>query len=115
MTDKVDIRKQVGIALQAPSAFTSATIYPVNRLALLDMENELQLKAYSSNTAKGYLAKFSPLFIILKHHPVNEQQLYGQYAIGSVQAVFKNDMRLAKINKPVGIYPLIQPIRLIRY
>lgn len=72
MTDNVEIRKQVGLALQAPSAFTSAKIYPVNRPALLDIENEPKLKAYSSNTAKVYLGEFSQLLLILKHHPVNE-------------------------------------------
>lgn len=59
MTDNVDIRKKVGFALKTPSAFTSAKIYPVNRPALLDLEKELKLKAYSSNTAKVYLGEFS--------------------------------------------------------
>lgn len=35
-----------------------------------------------------------------------EGQYGGQYSIRSVQAVFKNAMRLAKINKPVGIHSL---------
>jgi site-specific recombinase XerD len=35
-----------------------------------------------------------------------EGQYGGQYAIRSVQAVFKNGLRLAKINKPVGIHSL---------
>ena len=35
-----------------------------------------------------------------------EGQFGGQYAIRSVQAVFKNAMRKAKINKAVGIHGL---------
>lgn len=35
-----------------------------------------------------------------------EGQYGGQYSIRSVQAVFKNGMRLAKINKPIGIHSL---------
>jgi site-specific recombinase XerD len=72
ITDSVEIRKQVGLTLKAPSEVISAKIHPVNRQALLAMENELKLKAYSLNTVKVYLGEFSQLLIILKHHPVHE-------------------------------------------
>lgn len=39
-------------------------------------------------------------------HFLFEGQYGGEYSIRSVQAVFKNGMRLAKINKPVGIHSL---------
>lgn len=39
-------------------------------------------------------------------HFLFEGQYGGEYSARSVQAVFKNGMRLAKINKPVGIHSL---------
>lgn len=45
-------------------------------------------------------------YLKLKQFRLCEGQYGGQYSIRSVQAVFKNGMRLAKINKPVGIHSL---------
>ena len=72
ITDSVEIRKHVGLALKEPSDKLLHKIHPVNKPALQNMENQLKLKAYSPNTLKVYLSEFSQLLAILKHHPVDE-------------------------------------------
>lgn len=72
LTDSIEIRKQVGLAPKQVSESISVKIHLVNRQALVNMENELKLKAYSLNTLKVYLGEFSQLLLILKQHPVDE-------------------------------------------
>jgi integrase/recombinase XerD len=49
---------------------------------------------------RNYYKTYKPNYFLF------EGQHGGEYSIRSVQAVFKNGMRLAKINKPVGIHSL---------
>jgi integrase/recombinase XerD len=49
---------------------------------------------------RNYYKTYKPKYFLF------EGQYGGEYSIRSVQAVFKNGMRLAKINKPVGIHSL---------
>jgi integrase/recombinase XerD len=69
--DRIEIRKQIGLRLKEPSENFLHKIHPVNRLALLKMENQLKLKAYSTNTLKVYLGEFSQLLMLLKNHSVD--------------------------------------------
>lgn len=71
ITDTAEIRKQVGLILKEPTENLLHKIQPINQVALQKMENELKLKAYSTNTAKVYLGEFSQLLILLKNHPVD--------------------------------------------
>ncbi|MDO9187642.1 MAG: tyrosine-type recombinase/integrase [Bacteroidia bacterium] len=71
ITDSKEIRKQVGLALKEPSETILHKIHPINQPALQSMENQLKLKAYSTNTAKVYLGEFSQLLVMLKNHPVD--------------------------------------------
>lgn len=48
-----------------------ARVYPVNQVALTNMENTLQLKGYSPNTYKTYINEFSQLLYFLKDKPVD--------------------------------------------
>ncbi len=72
ITDSVEIRKQVGLALKVPSENLLHKIHPVNQPAFERMENQLKLKAYSVNTAKVYLGEFSQLLVILKNYSVDK-------------------------------------------
>ncbi|MEM5564679.1 tyrosine-type recombinase/integrase [Psychroserpens sp. AS72] len=46
-------------------------IHPNNKIAFQKFNEQLELKAYSSNTSRMYLAEFAHLLILLKHHPVD--------------------------------------------
>jgi site-specific recombinase XerD len=70
--DSVEIRKQVGLPLKELSENLLHKIHPVNQSALLRMQHQLKLKAYSTNTIKIYLGEFSQLLRILNSHPVDE-------------------------------------------
>lgn len=47
-------------------------VYSVNKSAFINMRHQLELKAYSSNTIRLYLAEFTHLLSLLKTYPVNK-------------------------------------------
>ena len=71
ITDSIEIRKQTGLTLKGPAENLFHKIQPINQMALQKMENQLKLKAYSTNTTKVYLGEFSQLLILLKKHAVD--------------------------------------------
>lgn len=72
ITDSVEIRKKINISQAEPTKNLIHKVHPINQVALQNIQNQLQLKAYSSNTIKVYLTEFVQLLVILKHHPINE-------------------------------------------
>lgn len=71
ISDNKTYRNQIGLPQKELTDSLTALIHPVNQGALLNMSNQLKLKAYSLNTSKVYLGEFSQLLKLLQHNPVD--------------------------------------------
>jgi len=112
LPDNKAIRNEIGLMPKTePGKALFSQIHPANQAALKRMLVHIE-------SAKGKVDRYvtlpSSILDDLRnyyraYHPKTylfEGQYKGQYAIRSVQAVFKNAMQKAKINKTVGIHGL---------
>lgn len=76
-------------------------IHPVNQKAFENLRNQLQLKAYSPNTIRTYLAEFAHLLKLIGEHPVEglSPQRLKDYFLYCVQ---KEKMSERKINGKIN-------------
>lgn len=70
VSDNSYYRQKFGLKSQKDSERVLQKIAPVNRQALADYMDELQLRGYSPNTQKTYRYEFMQLLYLLKEHDV---------------------------------------------
>lgn len=66
------VRKQLMLPSSKPLTGKQHKIHPVNHQAYNNMEQQLDLKAYSPNTKRLYLAEFAHLLELLRSMPVSD-------------------------------------------
>ncbi|MEO9894380.1 tyrosine-type recombinase/integrase [Aurantibacter sp.] len=66
------IREKIGLKKSKPTSKTLPDLHPKNIQAYLAMNEQLQLKAYSENTKRIYLAEFAHLLKLIKDYPVED-------------------------------------------
>jgi integrase/recombinase XerD len=72
LPDLPTVRKALNLKDQKIGQKLLTKIHPVNDQAFRDYRSQLQLKAYSKNTQRMYLAEFSELLHILGNYPVQD-------------------------------------------
>jgi len=66
------IREQLKLSEKKVGSKLLDSIHSTNKFAFIALQNQLELKAYSKNTIRMYLAEFTHLLLLLKLYPVEK-------------------------------------------
>lgn len=72
LPDLTVIRTQLGIKEAQVGEKLLDKIHPINKQAFLDFRNQLQIKSYSANTQRMYLAEFAELLYLINEYRVQD-------------------------------------------
>ena len=72
LPDLPAIREQLNIKTELPGQKLLETIHPINKQSFLDYRNQLQIKSYSLNTQRMYLAEFAELLYLINDYRVQD-------------------------------------------
>ena len=64
------VRRELKIKEELPGKKLLDTIHHINKQAFIDYRNQLQIKSYSINTQRMYLAEFAELLYLINDYPI---------------------------------------------
>ncbi|MDG1731311.1 MAG: tyrosine-type recombinase/integrase [Algibacter sp.] len=66
------VRRELKIKEELPGKKLLDTIHHINKQAFIDYRNQLQIKSYSINTQRMYLAEFAELLYLINDYPIED-------------------------------------------
>nr|WP_321222932.1 tyrosine-type recombinase/integrase [uncultured Psychroserpens sp.] len=101
LPDLTTIRSALNLMEDSSYSKLYYQIHSNNKVAFQKFKEQLDLKAYSPNTMRMYLAEFSHLLLILKHHPVDDlsQKRLKDYFLYCVKTL---NMKESKMNGKIN-------------
>ena len=101
LPDLPSVRRELGIQQVPIGNKLYAKIHPINHQALTEMQQQLQLKSYSNNTQRMYLAEFAHLLQLLNDYRVKDlsPKRLKDYFLYCVQTLKMSERKMnGKIN-----------------
>lgn len=95
------VRKQLNIEQKLVGQKLLDSLLPINKSAFIDYRNQLQLKSYSINTQRMYLAEFAELLLLIGDYPIEDltSKRLKDYFLYCVQQLKMSERKMnGKIN-----------------